>query len=90
MEKLNNTNFYLLSTDTALWQGDLKILSCFQQFSSYRTFLKTGEKFSNLSLVENFGNVDILTQENMIDRMLRGLIKQPVEKLDANFVKDVS
>ena len=47
-------------------------------------------KSSNLSLVENFGNMDPLVGQNQIDRLLRGLVKQPTEKVDFNFVEDVS
>ena len=47
-------------------------------------------KSSNLSLSENFGNSGILVGQNQIDRLLRGLVKQPTEKVDFNFVEDVS
>ena len=58
--------------------------------SSFRTFLQNGMKSSNLSLVENFGNMDPLVGQNQIDRLLRGLVKQPIEKVDFTFVEDVS
>ena len=47
-------------------------------------------KSSNLSLSENFGNMEPLVGQNQIDRLLRGLVKQPTEKADFNFVEDVS
>ena len=47
-------------------------------------------KSSNISLVENFGNMDPLVGQNQIDRLLRGLVKQPTEKVDFTFVEDVS
>ena len=56
----------------------------------FRAYLQNGREFSNLSLSDTFLNVDVLSQENMIDRLFRGLVKQPVEKVDHNFVDAVS
>ena len=44
----------------------------------------------NQQLKKNFGNMDLLLQSNNVEKLLRGLIKQPVEKADSNFVDDVS
>ena len=37
----------------------------------------------------SFGDMDILKQSNNVEKLLRGLIRQRVEKADANFVNDV-
>ena len=58
--------------------------------SSFRAFLQNGVSSTNLSLSENFGNMEPLAGQNQIDRFLRGLVKQPTEKVDFNFVEDVS
>ena len=76
----------LLSLVKNTFQSDLII----KYFFLFRTYLQNGKAFSNLSLSDTFLNVDVLSQENMIDRLFRGLVKQPVEKVDHNFVDAVS
>ena len=34
--------------------------------------------------------MDLLQQSNNVEKLLRGMIRQPVEKADSNFVDDVS
>ena len=38
----------------------------------------------------SFGDMDLLQQSNNVEKLLRGMIRQPVEKADSNFVDDVS
>ena len=38
----------------------------------------------------SFGDMDLLQQSNNIEKLLRGMIRQPAEKADSNFVDDVS
>ena len=38
----------------------------------------------------SFGDMDLLQQSNNVEKLLRGMIRQPAEKADSNFVDDVS
>ena len=56
----------------------------------FRAFTRAGALRRNVELKNSFGNMDMLKQRFMIDALLRGLVRQPVEKADANFVDDVN
>ena len=57
--------------------------------ASFRAFRNDGRRLL-FELRNSFGDVDLLLRRNMIDELLRGLVKEPVKKLDGNFVDDVS
>jgi hypothetical protein len=42
-----------------------------------------------LDLKDGFGNMDLLKERNMIDGLVKGLVTQPAENADGNFVDDV-
>ena len=57
--------------------------------SFYRAFGKNGARTTHQELKENFDNVNLLFPSENVDKLLRGLLTQPVEKADNNFINDV-
>ena len=54
-----------------------------------RAFSSRGRQTRNLDLKDAFGNMDIVEQRNMLDGLLRGMLKQRLQKADKNFADDV-
>ena len=56
----------------------------------FRAFTQGGAQIKNLDLKDAFGNMDIVEQRNMVDGLLRGMLKQRLQKADRKFTDDVS
>ena len=48
------------------------------------------KRIQSQKMKRSFGDMDLLQQSNNVEKLLRGMIRQPVEKADSNFVDDVS
>ena len=56
----------------------------------FRAMSSVGRETFNENLKDNFGNMDLLKQRNMMDQLLRALVRQPSENVDGNFVDDIT
>jgi len=50
---------------------------------------RRGQKTKSQKMKRSFGDMDLLQQSNNVEKLLRGMIRQPAEKADSNFVDDV-
>ena len=56
----------------------------------FRAFTQGGSQIKNLDLKDAFGNMDIVEQRSMVDGLLRGMLKQRLQKADRKFTDGVS